>query len=45
MEFIRDLGAPVTVLHQGQKLTEGMLEEVKADPRVIEVYLGESDDD
>ena len=45
MEFIRDLGAPVTVLHQGQKLTEGMLEEVKADPRVIEVYLGESDDE
>ena len=44
MEFIRDLGAPVTVLHQGQKLTEGMLEEVKADPRVIEVYLGQSDD-
>ena len=44
MEFIRDLGAPVTVLHQGQKLTEGTLDEVKADPRVIEVYLGESDD-
>ena len=44
MEFIRDLGAPVTVLHQGQKLTEGSLDEVKADPRVIEVYLGESDD-
>ena len=44
MEFIRELGAPVTVLHQGQKLTEGTLDEVKADPRVIEVYLGESDD-
>ena len=43
MEFIRDLGAPVTVLHQGQKLTEGTLEEVKADPKVIEVYLGQSD--
>ena len=44
MEFIRDLGAPVTVLHQGRKLTEGTMDEVKADPRVIEVYLGESDD-
>ena len=44
MEFIRDLGAPVTVLHQGQLLTQGMMEEVKADPRVIEVYLGQSDD-
>jgi len=44
MEFIRDLGAPVTVLHQGQKLTEGTLGEVKSDPRVIEVYLGEAED-
>jgi urea transport system ATP-binding protein len=44
MEFIRDLNAPVTVLHQGQLLTEGPLEQVKADPRVIEVYLGQSDD-
>ena len=43
MEFIRDLGAPVTVLHQGQKLTEGTLEQVKADPKVIQVYLGQSD--
>mgnify|MGYP003316378523 CR=1 FL=1 len=44
MEFIRDLGAPVTVLHQGQKLTEGSLDEVKRDPRVIEVYLGQTDE-
>lgn len=44
MEFIRDLKAPVTVLHQGQLLTEGPLEQVKTDPRVIEVYLGQSDD-
>jgi urea transport system ATP-binding protein len=40
MEFIRDLGFDVTVLHQGQVLTEGPLEKVKSDPRVIEVYLG-----
>lgn len=45
MEFIRDLGAPVTVLHQGQKLTEGSLDDVKADPRVIEVYLGQEADE
>ena len=44
MEFIHDLGAPVTVLHQGQLLTQGMIDDVKADPRVIEVYLGQSDD-
>ena len=43
MEFIRDLGAPVTVLHQGKLLTEGTLDQVKADPKVIEVYLGQSD--
>jgi len=28
------------VLHQGQVLTQGPLEKVKSDPRVIEVYLG-----
>jgi urea transport system ATP-binding protein len=42
MEFIRDLKAPVTVLHQGTVLTEGRLEQVKNDPRVIEVYLGQT---
>ena len=44
MEFIRDLNAPVTVLHQGQLLTDGPLDQVKQDPRVIEVYLGQADD-
>ncbi|KEF42058.1 MAG: urea ABC transporter ATP-binding protein [Cyanobium sp. CACIAM 14] len=43
MEFIRDLGFDVTVLHQGQVLTEGPLDQVKADPRVIEVYLGSTE--
>ena len=43
MEFIRDLAAPVTVLHQGQLLTEGSLDDVKSDPKVIEVYLGQSE--
>ena len=44
MEFIRDLDFDVTVLHQGQVLTEGPLDTVKADPRVIEVYLGQPED-
>jgi urea transport system ATP-binding protein len=44
MEFIRELNAPVTVLHQGSVLTEGYLETVKNDPKVIEVYLGQSQD-
>jgi urea transport system ATP-binding protein len=44
MEFIRELNAPVTVLHQGTVLTEGFLDTVKNDPKVIEVYLGQSQD-
>ncbi len=40
MEFIRELRAPVTVLHEGHVLCEGPMETVQADPRVIEVYLG-----
>jgi len=42
MEFIRDLNAPVTVLHQGSVLTEGRIEDVKKNPKVIEVYLGQA---
>ncbi len=40
MEFVRRLGAKVTVLHEGSVLAEGSLDTVKADQRVIEVYLG-----
>jgi len=40
MEFVRDLGARVTVLHEGSVLAEGSVEAVQNDPRVIEVYLG-----
>jgi urea transport system ATP-binding protein len=40
MAFIAKLGGKVTVLHEGRVLTEGTLEAVHADPRVIEVYLG-----
>jgi urea transport system ATP-binding protein len=40
MEFIRDLQAPVTVLHEGHVLCEGLMDQVQNDPRVIEVYLG-----
>ncbi|SBO44194.1 urea ABC transporter ATP-binding protein UrtD [Cyanobium sp. NIES-981] len=40
MEFIRDLQAPVTVLHEGHVLCEGPMDQVQSDPRVIEVYLG-----
>jgi len=44
MEFIRDLNAPVTVLHEGHVLCEGSMEQVQRDPRVIEVYLGQENE-
>jgi len=40
MAFVAAIARRVTVLHEGSVLAEGRLEQVKADPRVIEVYLG-----
>jgi urea transport system ATP-binding protein len=40
MEFVRMLGVKVTVLHEGSVLAEGSIDEVSANERVIEVYLG-----
>jgi urea transport system ATP-binding protein len=40
MHFVRELGVKVTVLHEGAVLAEGSLDQVSADDRVIEVYLG-----
>jgi urea transport system ATP-binding protein len=40
MAFVRALGVKVTVLHEGAVLAEGALDQVSADERVIEVYLG-----
>jgi urea transport system ATP-binding protein len=40
MQFVEDIADRVTVLHQGKVLSEGSMERVKNDPRVIEVYLG-----
>ena len=40
MEFVEDIAHKVTVLHQGQILAEGTMDQVKNDPKVIEVYLG-----
>jgi urea transport system ATP-binding protein len=44
MEFVRQIARKVTVLHEGTVLCEGSIDEVKNDPRVIEVYLGHQDD-
>ena len=40
MEFVRAIAQRVTVLHEGRVLAEGSLQQVQADERVIEVYLG-----
>ncbi len=40
MEFVRAIARRVTVLHEGSVLAEGSLEDVQADERVVEVYLG-----
>lgn len=40
MEFVRSIAHRVTVMHQGKVLSEGRMEKVQADPRVMEVYLG-----
>ena len=40
MTFVRALDVKVTVLHEGAVISEGTIDHVSADPRVIEVYLG-----
>ncbi|MAL97585.1 urea ABC transporter ATP-binding protein UrtD [Hydrocarboniclastica marina] len=40
MEFIEALDCRVTVLHEGSVLAEGSLAQVKANQKVVEVYLG-----
>jgi urea transport system ATP-binding protein len=40
MEFVSRIAHKVTVLHLGKLLAEGSMEEVRNNPKVIEVYLG-----
>jgi len=40
MDFVRSIAGRVTVLHEGRVLADGRMEEVQADPRVVDVYLG-----
>ncbi len=40
MEFVERIAKRVTVMHQGQVLADGPLDEIKQDEKVIEVYLG-----
>ncbi len=40
MEFVRSIARKVTVLHEGSVLTEGSIDDVQANSKVKEVYLG-----
>jgi urea transport system ATP-binding protein len=40
MSSVRALGVKVTCLHEGSVLAEGTIDQVSANERVIEVYLG-----
>jgi urea transport system ATP-binding protein len=45
MEFVRQIARKVTVLHEGSVLCEGDFDEVKNNPRVVEVYLGQQEEE
>src|SRR5262249_9624103 len=40
VHFVESIARKVTVLHEGKVLAEGRMEQVRDNPRVIEVYLG-----
>jgi urea transport system ATP-binding protein len=40
LHFVDSIARKVTVLHEGRVLVEGSMEQVRSDPRVVEVYLG-----
>jgi branched-chain amino acid transport system permease protein len=44
MAFVREVGAPVTMLHQGALFRQGTFADLRDDPAVAEVYLGASRD-
>jgi urea transport system ATP-binding protein len=42
MEFVRSIARRVTVLHEGKVLADGPMAQIQSDPKVVEVYLGET---
>ncbi|MFZ1890052.1 MAG: urea ABC transporter ATP-binding protein UrtD [Candidatus Binataceae bacterium] len=45
MDFVEQLGAPVSVLHMGRMLRQGTIDEVRNDPQVQAVYLGRAEEE
>jgi ABC-type methionine transport system ATPase subunit len=42
MTFVRQIARTVTVLDEGKLLCQGTVQEVQRNPKVIQVYLGQS---
>ena len=40
MDVVFEIGDRITVLARGRKIADGTAEEVRADPEVLDVYLG-----
>jgi branched-chain amino acid transport system ATP-binding protein len=45
MTFIRQIAQRVSVLHLGRVFAQDTIENIIADPRVAEIYLGKTDVD
>jgi len=43
INFVRELGAKITVLHLGKVFTEGTYEQIEKNNKVREIYLGKAD--
>jgi urea transport system ATP-binding protein len=44
IDFVQQIAETVTVLHQGKMLAQGPFEQVKKDPKVIQVYLKDDEE-
>lgn len=45
IDFVEQIAETVTVLHQGKLLAEGTFAEVKKNPKVVQVYLKDDDEE
>jgi branched-chain amino acid transport system permease protein len=42
MEFVRRLDAPVIVFHEGSVFAQGLIEQLRNDERILQIYLGKA---